>query len=146
MVASFPKSSTAENPMSVQEGPFHGVPPRWRWHYDTLMDMRDRMMLQRERGVAQPIEHGAVNLADSATDEFNRDLALSRFSEHEDALYEVEAAMLRIEHGGYGLCERTGLPIPAERLRALPWTRYGCDTAAKSDVPHPPGLVTRTEV
>jgi RNA polymerase-binding transcription factor DksA len=111
------------------------------------MDMRDRLTLQRERGITQPIEPRAAGLSDSATEEFHRDIALDRLSEHEDALYEVEAAMRRIEHGGYGLCERTGRPIPAERLRALPWTRYGSDSVGESnedDLPHP-GLVTRTE-
>jgi hypothetical protein len=47
-----------------------------------------------------------------------------------DALYEVEAALSRIKDGSYGICEMTGKPVPAERLRAVPWTRY-CRTAAE---------------
>ena len=39
-------------------------------------------------------------------------------------LLEVEFALSRIENGTYGICEMTGEPIEAERLRAIPWTRY----------------------
>ena len=31
------------------------------------------------------------------------------------------AALERIENGTYGICTGSGLPIPKERLRAIPW-------------------------
>ena len=40
-----------------------------------------------------------MSQADSATDEFDHELALSRLSVDQDALYEVEAAMNRISEG-----------------------------------------------
>ena len=30
----------------------------------------------------------------------------------------------RIESGTYGICEKTGQPIPLERLEAVPWARF----------------------
>jgi hypothetical protein len=39
-------------------------------------------------------------------------------------LYEVEEAIKRILAGTYGTCVETGQPIPAARLRAIPWTRF----------------------
>jgi len=38
-------------------------------------------------------------------------------------LAEVERALEKLERGGYGVSERSGLPIPYPRLVALPWAR-----------------------
>jgi DnaK suppressor protein len=38
-------------------------------------------------------------------------------------LGEVRAALRRIDDGTYGLCEMDGAPIPAARLKAVPWAR-----------------------
>ena len=61
----------------------------------------------------------------------------------QSALSEVEAAIGRIRHGTYGICEETGLPIPAERLRAVPWTRFIRPAQERHDrapfVPKKPG-------
>jgi RNA polymerase-binding transcription factor DksA len=62
--------------------------------------------------------------ADSATDEFDHDLALSQLSTERDALDEVNEALRRIAAGTYGICEESGQAIPAARLRAVPWTRF----------------------
>jgi RNA polymerase-binding transcription factor DksA len=37
-------------------------------------------------------------------------------------LLEIDAALQRLDHGGYGLCETCGGPVPASRLLALPHT------------------------
>jgi RNA polymerase-binding transcription factor DksA len=39
-------------------------------------------------------------------------------------LAEVQAALDRVDAGTFGRCERCGAPIGAERLAALPATRY----------------------
>lgn len=36
-------------------------------------------------------------------------------------LQDVRRARDRVAHGGYGLCEVCGEPIPEERLEVLPW-------------------------
>jgi DnaK suppressor protein len=38
-------------------------------------------------------------------------------------LADVEAALRRLARGRFGVCEACGGPVPAARLRALPWTR-----------------------
>ena len=35
----------------------------------------------------------------------------------------VEEALLRIQHGNYGVCSACRRPISAARLKAVPWTR-----------------------
>ena len=36
----------------------------------------------------------------------------------------IEAALARIENGKYGMCLKSGKPIPAERLEAIPYALY----------------------
>ncbi|MGZ3721792.1 MAG: TraR/DksA family transcriptional regulator [Bdellovibrionales bacterium] len=44
-------------------------------------------------------------------------------------LLEIESALMRMEKGTYGICEETEEPIEAERLIAIPWTRYSIEGA-----------------
>jgi len=50
-----------------------------------------------------------------------RDLVLS--AQAQAAVEEIDAALVRIELGTYGACERCHQPIPKARLRALPYAR-----------------------
>jgi RNA polymerase-binding transcription factor DksA len=70
-------------------------------------------------------------MADSGTDNFDRDFALSLLSSDQDALYEIEEAIKRIEKDTYGVCELTGKPIPRARLDAIPWTRFTVEAQAQ---------------
>ena len=110
------------------------IPKRWVWHYEKLSSLRERLIEERKERlneVAQPLEIHNLSQADSATDEFDHELALSRLSVDQDALYEVEAAMDRILRGKYGICEQSGKPIPTGRLKVLPWTRYCTEVATR---------------
>ena len=122
------------------------VPKRWAWHYETLSSLREGLIRERKERlseVAQPIEPHSMSLADSATDEFDHEIALSRLSVDQDALYEVEAAMKRILDGTYGICEQTGRPIPAARLKVLPWTRFRKEVADRLERT---GVISRTRL
>jgi DnaK suppressor protein len=44
-----------------------------------------------------------------------------------DLRTKVEHALMRIEAGDYGLCERCGEPIPVARLEVLPYTTLCVD-------------------
>ena len=103
------------------------INPRWTWHHRVLLEMRDRLLKHRGqqlKDAAEPLEAHSMDIADTATDEFDHDLALSRLSAEQDALYEVEEAIRRIQGGTYGICEESGQPIPMARLRVIPWTRF----------------------
>jgi RNA polymerase-binding transcription factor DksA len=66
----------------------------------------------------------SIHMADAGTDSFDRDLTLGLATFEQEALYEVDAALQRINDGTYGVCELTGRPIPWKRLEAIPWTRF----------------------
>jgi RNA polymerase-binding protein DksA len=102
------------------------IPEQWMWHFRTLAELRSRLM--KDRGVqmaeaSEPIEVDTES-ADSATDEFDHDLALAMWESKDDLLQEIDDAIQRMRDGSYGLCEETGKVIPAARLMAMPWTRY----------------------
>jgi RNA polymerase-binding transcription factor DksA len=54
----------------------------------------------------------SVHMADAATDSFDRDLVLGLASFEQEGLYEIDAALKRIEDGTYGICELTGQADP----------------------------------
>jgi RNA polymerase-binding transcription factor DksA len=57
----------------------------------------------------------------------DRDLVLGLVSFEQEGLYEIDAALKRIEDGTYGVCELTGKAIPWERLEAIPRTRFSIE-------------------
>ena len=61
------------------------------------------------------------HLGDMATETFDRELDGGLQEGAERQLGQIDAALGRIEKGGYGLCAADGAPIPVERLRAVPW-------------------------
>ena len=80
---------------------------------------------------SQAVTSFGMHMADTGTDHFDRDFALSLLSADQDALYEVEQALNRIQKGTYGVCEMTGEPIPLSRLEAIPWTRFTVEAQAQ---------------
>jgi hypothetical protein len=89
------------------------VDRRWAWHYRTLVALRDHLVLERQ--------------SPQAGDKFDRDFIRALLARETDPLDEINAAIGRILHGNYGVCERTGLRISRERLRAAPWIRQKKD-------------------
>jgi DnaK suppressor protein len=73
-------------------------------------------------------EGGVDNhLGDTASALFDRELDEGLEESARDTLVEIEAALVRIDDGTYGICERCGKPIGADRLSALPWARLCID-------------------
>jgi RNA polymerase-binding transcription factor len=50
-------------------------------------------------------------------------------------LVEVERALEKLRTGRYGVDERTGQPIPYERLAAIPWASGNADEEGPSVAP-----------
>jgi RNA polymerase-binding transcription factor DksA len=99
-----------------------------------LLALRASLIGRKSEQLAKasdPVEPSSMSIADSATDQFDHDMALSSLSSGQDALFEVEEAMNRILNGTYGICEATNRPIPAARLRVIPWTRFTTDAEAR---------------
>jgi RNA polymerase-binding transcription factor DksA len=52
-----------------------------------------------------------------------REVAGSSVARALEAIDDIDSALARIDSGGYGLCESCGVPIPHERLEAIPHAR-----------------------
>jgi RNA polymerase-binding transcription factor DksA len=102
------------------------VPGRWSKHYQRLCAERDRLCA-REFGSPEVSPIKLDDLTDAASDEIAADLSFAAERATKYSIFEVLAAIRRIERGIYGTCELTGLPIDAERLRAIPWTRFSLE-------------------
>ena len=103
------------------------VKREWRKYYDLLIDLRSRLLNQMgelKKESAEEMSSYSMHMADSGTDNFDRDSALSLLSSDQEAIYEIEEALKRIEKNTYGVCEITGKAIPKTRLNAIPWARY----------------------
>jgi RNA polymerase-binding transcription factor DksA len=103
------------------------IPSKWSWHYRVLRTLHRRLLRNQDRlrrDATTPLEPHSMDEADSATDEFDHDLALAQLSAKQNALYEVNQALMRLADGRYGICEATGQEIPPARLRAIPWARF----------------------
>ncbi len=110
------------------------IKAEWAKFYQRLVDLRDQLVRQMNglaEESAQEMAGYSLHMADSGTDNFDRDFALSLLSSDQDAIYEIEEALKRIEKNTYGICELTGKPIPKTRLEAIPWTRFTVQAQAQ---------------
>jgi RNA polymerase-binding transcription factor DksA len=98
-----------------------------------LLDLRDHFLDQMQsvaqdslRARSENNEASAVgqHQADAGSDAYEKDFALSLLSQEQDALYEIEEALKRIETGSYGVCEMSNKIIPHARLEAIPFARF----------------------
>jgi len=106
----------------------------WEKYYENLLELRERLLHQMNglaKESAEEMSSYSLHMADSGTDNFDRDFALSLLSSDQDAIYEIEEALKRIERDTYGVCELTAKPIPRARLDAIPWTRFTVEAQAQ---------------
>ena len=116
------------------------IAKKWKKYYKLLIDLRAHVSDEISLHTADTLKHNArddsgntSSPADSGTDSFDRDFALSLVSSEQDALIEIEEAILRIKDGSYGVCEITNKAIPAARLSAVPFTRYSVEGQAEHE-------------
>src|SRR5258707_15501462 len=93
---------------------------------DTLLDSmmgvsRDTLRARAEGSEASDF---GMDQADAGSDAYDRDFALNLLSQEQDALYEIEEALKRVDAGTYGICEMSGKQIPHARLEAIPFARF----------------------
>ena len=93
---------------------------------DAMVDSMAGVAKDNLRSRAEGSEASAFGMhqADAGSDAYDRDFALSLLSQEQDALYEIDQALKRIELGTYGICEMSGKPISHARLEAIPFARF----------------------
>lgn len=87
----------------------------------TNLEKNIRMLKAEVSGIESEKDIGDMeDLAELEIDT-SRDHAI--MSNLQSQLFEIDAALMRISLGIYGICEKTGKPIPLERLKANPTAR-----------------------
>ena len=119
---------------------------------DRLLQLRDSMLDSmmgvakdnlRSRAEGSEASAFGMHQADAGSDAYDRDFALSLLSQEQDALYEIEEALKRIDLGTYGVCEMSGKSIAQARLEALPFARCTVECQAQLEKQN---KVSRTRV
>ena len=125
-----------ESPAAVLLGLNHRekkLDPFVRKQKQKLLQLRDAVVdsmagvaqgTLRSRAEGSEASAFGMHQADAGSDAYDRDFALSLLSQEQDALYEIDEALKRIEIGTYGKCEMSGKPIPRARLEAIPFARF----------------------
>ncbi len=100
---------------------------------DSLLDSMSGVAKDTLRSRAEGSEASAFGMhqADAGSDAYDRDFALSLLSQEQDALYEIDEALKRVDAGTYGVCEMSGKPIAHARLEALPFARCTVECQAQ---------------
>jgi RNA polymerase-binding protein DksA len=112
--------------------------PFWRSQRAVLVQLRQELLDSLARGVttsrsASEASPFITHQADVGSDTYDREFALRLLSHENDALYEIDQALKRIELGTYGVCELSGKPIPHERLEAIPFARFTVEVQSRME-------------
>ena len=130
-----PGSTATADPMKLLGTNHHTrkLDPFTKQQRDKLLQLRDAMVdsmagvaqdTLRSRAEGSEASAFGMHQADAGSDAYDRDFALSLLSQEQDALYEIDQALKRIELGTYGTCEMSGKSIPKARLEAIPFARF----------------------
>ena len=100
---------------------------------DELVDSMSGMTRDTIRNAPEGSEASGSgqHQGDAGSDAYDRDFALSVLAKEQDALYEIEEALVRIRKGQYGICELSSRKIPQARLEAIPFARLTVECQAQ---------------
>jgi len=100
---------------------------------DDLVDSMSGMTRDTIRNAPEGSEASGSgqHQGDAGSDAYDRDFALSVLAKEQDALYEIEEALVRMRKGFYGICELSNRKIPQARLEAIPFARLTVECQAQ---------------
>jgi RNA polymerase-binding protein DksA len=96
---------------------------------EELVAEAEELAREREGGDTQFDEESGEG--DTVNIERERDLLLSAQARH--VVDEIDAALVRMKKGTYGVCSYAGRKIPVERLEAIPWADVCVDCKARAE-------------
>lgn len=87
--------------------------------------------LEAERATALQSDDGAEDVGDLSELDLNRSTELDLAGRESHLIEEIDDALLRIDDGTYGQCQRCGKPIDEKRLKAMPTAKYDAECQAR---------------
>lgn len=105
-------------------------------HFRKLLLEQRRQHNENVRGeqaaALESVEDGVKDGVDMSLQDVNQEISLRLGERESQAVAEIDEALLRIDEGTYGECERCGKPIDERRLEAMPTARY--DAACQAEI------------
>jgi DnaK suppressor protein len=75
----------------------------------------------------------AQDVADKAESSYTKEFLLSLSDAEREQLFEIDAALKRIERKEFGSCQMCQKEINKKRMNAIPWTPYCIECQEKSE-------------
>jgi DnaK suppressor protein len=88
-----------------------------------LHELQQRVSLVVKQGRQSGTED-TQDVADQAVASYEKEILFTRGTHENAQLQRIQQALVRVEEGSYGVCQRCEEKIGAKRLEALPWTAY----------------------
>ncbi len=130
-----PETTTTEKKMPKKKDAKKLTAKQLEHYRDLLLEKRREIqgdVSMMEESIFQSggdISSMPVHLADIGTDSYEQEFSLGLMAEEKKILAEIHKALDRIHDGTYGICEGMDIPIEANRLEAIPWTRFSLEYA-----------------
>jgi DnaK suppressor protein len=102
----------------------------------TLVARRNEIVrkLSEFRNESKEVETDiAQDVADKAESSYTKEFLLSLSDAERDLLFQMDAALRRIDRGEFGNCQMCQKEISKKRLNALPWTPFCIDCQEKAE-------------
>jgi DnaK suppressor protein len=102
----------------------------------TLVARRNEIVrkLSEFRNESKEVETDiAQDVADKAESSYTKEFLLSLSDAERDLLFQMDAALRRIDRGEFGNCQMCQKEISKKRLNALPWTSFCIDCQEKAE-------------
>ena len=112
-------------------------------HREKLLALRARLlgdMTQMEDNALNKEQNKTtsmpINMAELGSETSDQELTLELLGSDKDALDQIEAAIARIDQGGFGRCQDCGGKIPKSRLEAIPYAAQCVQCASQRENGH----------
>ncbi|BAM04672.1 hypothetical protein PSMK_25130 [Phycisphaera mikurensis NBRC 102666] len=89
--------------------------------------------LDAARGHDDGDSHVPLHMADVGSENYEREFNLMLQETDRKLLKDIDAALVRIDDGTYGVCLDTCTPIGLPRLEIKPWARYGIEAIQRRE-------------
>lgn len=101
---------------------------------EQLRENSERVRTDQAAALEAAADDGVKDSVDMSLQDVNQELMLKLGERDSQTVAEIDEALMRIDEGTYGLCERCGKPIDERRLEALPTARYdaACQAAIEA--------------
>lgn len=105
-----------------------------------LIQRREEIVREAKSEIAKYITGEANQLVETALDDgdwsvidVSADINLRRLETHRQRLLGIDAALMKLREGTYGVCEECGGEISAERLKVMPFAIFCVDCQEKKE-------------